>query len=170
MPLLVTSLLVTFGRPRIYSQQLCDSRWTEFRPGVGKNIEQNFPRIKSHDNTTRSNHLYFQYILRTHLKLSIDDYKRGSEVKYKYLQLSTARKFQVTINAAEWVFHCGADIYVSSIKQGTQNLSHIYAKNRFGLWRFGSLKESAFSANAQSRFASVVVDGVLGPPRLARHI
>ena len=42
-------------------------------------------------------------------------------------------------------------------------------KNRFGPWRFGSLKESAFSANAQSRFASVVVDGVLGPPRLARH-
>ena len=28
---------------------------------------------------------------------------------------------------------------------------------------------SAFSTNAQSRFASVVVDGVLGPPRLARH-
>ena len=26
-----------------------------------------------------------------------------------------------------------------------------------------------FSTNAQSRFASVVVDGVLGPPRLARH-
>ena len=29
--------------------------------------------------------------------------------------------------------------------------------------------ESAFSTNAQSRFASVVVGGVLGPPRLARH-
>ena len=29
--------------------------------------------------------------------------------------------------------------------------------------------KSAFSTNAQSRFASVVVDGVLGPPRLARH-
>ena len=28
--------------------------------------------------------------------------------------------------------------------------------------------KSAFSTNAQSRFASVV-DGVLGPPRLARH-
>ena len=28
---------------------------------------------------------------------------------------------------------------------------------------------SAFSTNAQSRFASVVVDGVLGPLRLARH-
>ena len=28
---------------------------------------------------------------------------------------------------------------------------------------------SAFSTNAQSRFASVVVNGVLGPPRLARH-
>ena len=32
-----------------------------------------------------------------------------------------------------------------------------------------SVKKSAFSSNAQSRFASVVVDGVLVPPRLARH-
>ena len=30
-------------------------------------------------------------------------------------------------------------------------------------------ERSAFSTNAQSRFASVVVDGVLGPLRLARH-
>ena len=30
--------------------------------------------------------------------------------------------------------------------------------------------KSTFSTNAQSRFASVVVDGVLGPPRLALHI
>ena len=29
--------------------------------------------------------------------------------------------------------------------------------------------KSAFSTNAQSRFASFVVDGVLGPPRLGRH-
>ena len=34
---------------------------------------------------------------------------------------------------------------------------------------FGTMKTSAFSTNAQSRFASVVVDGVLGPPRLACH-
>ena len=32
-----------------------------------------------------------------------------------------------------------------------------------------SVYKSAFSANAQSRFASVVFDGVLGPPRLAQH-
>ena len=31
------------------------------------------------------------------------------------------------------------------------------------------MKKSAFATNAQSRFASVVVDGVLGPPRLACH-
>ena len=30
-------------------------------------------------------------------------------------------------------------------------------------------KKGAFSTNAQSRFASVVFDGVLGPPCLARH-
>ena len=33
----------------------------------------------------------------------------------------------------------------------------------------GSVLKSAFSTNAQSRFASVVVDGVLGPLRLALH-
>ena len=33
----------------------------------------------------------------------------------------------------------------------------------------GSVYKSAFSANAQPRFASVVVDSVLGPPRLARQ-
>ena len=30
---------------------------------------------------------------------------------------------------------------------------------------FGKMKTSAFSTNTQSRFASVVVDGVLGPLR-----
>ena len=34
---------------------------------------------------------------------------------------------------------------------------------------FGATKTSAFSTSAQSRFASVVLDGVLGPPRLVRH-
>ena len=33
----------------------------------------------------------------------------------------------------------------------------------------GSMQKSAFSTNAQSRFASVLFDRVLGPPRLARH-
>ena len=33
----------------------------------------------------------------------------------------------------------------------------------------GSVLKSALSSNALSRFASVVVDGVLGLPRLARH-
>ena len=33
----------------------------------------------------------------------------------------------------------------------------------------GSVVKSAFSTNAQSRFASAVLDGVLGPPRLVWH-
>ena len=37
----------------------------------------------------------------------------------------------------------------------------------FSLSRIGV--KCAFSRNAQSRFPSAVVDGVLGPPRLARH-
>ena len=44
----------------------------------------------------------------------------------------------------------------------TQFYSVDFSKSRIGV-------KSAFSTNAQSRFASVVVDGVLGPPRLARH-
>ena len=39
-----------------------------------------------------------------------------------------------------------------------------------GLPIFGTTKTSVFSTNAQSRFASVVADGVLGPLRLARHV
>ena len=33
----------------------------------------------------------------------------------------------------------------------------------------GTTKTSVFSTNAQSRFMSVVLDGILGPPRLAWH-
>ena len=34
---------------------------------------------------------------------------------------------------------------------------------------FGTTKTSVFSTNAQSRFVSVDVGAVLGPPRLAQH-
>ena len=34
---------------------------------------------------------------------------------------------------------------------------------------FGSMKTSVILTNTQSRFAPVVLDGVLGPPRLAWH-
>ena len=46
------------------------------------------------------------------------------------------------------------------------SLSQFYSVD-FSKSRIG--EKSAFSTNAQSRFASVVVGGVLGPPRLARH-
>ena len=45
----------------------------------------------------------------------------------------------------------------------TQFYSVNFSKSRI------DVKKCAFSTNAQSRFASVVVNGVLGPPRLARH-
>ena len=45
----------------------------------------------------------------------------------------------------------------------TQFCSVDFSKSRIGV------KKSAFLTNAQSRFVSVVVDGALGPPRLARH-
>ena len=44
----------------------------------------------------------------------------------------------------------------------TQLYSVDFSQSRMGV-------KSAFSSNAQSRFAFVVFDGVLGPPRLVRH-
>ena len=44
----------------------------------------------------------------------------------------------------------------------TQFYSVDFSKSRIDV-------KKLFSTNTQSRFASVVVDGVLGPPRLARH-
>ena len=45
----------------------------------------------------------------------------------------------------------------------TQFYSVDFSKSRI------NVKKSAFSTNAQPRFASVVVEGVLGPPCPARH-
>ena len=44
----------------------------------------------------------------------------------------------------------------------TQFYSDDFSKSRIGV-------KSEFSTNTKSSFAPVVVDGVLGPPRLARH-
>ena len=44
----------------------------------------------------------------------------------------------------------------------TQFYSVDFSQSRIGV-------KSAFSTNAKSRFASVVIDCVLGPPHLARH-
>ena len=47
------------------------------------------------------------------------------------------------------------------------SLNHFYSV----VFSISSINEkSAFSTNAQSRFASVVLDSVLGPPLPARHI
>ena len=48
----------------------------------------------------------------------------------------------------------------------------IYSGGARGAWAHpvsGTTKTNAFSTNAQSRFASVILDSVLGPPRLMRH-
>ena len=44
----------------------------------------------------------------------------------------------------------------------TQFYSVDFSQSRIGV-------KSAFLTNAQLRFTSVIVDGVLGPPHLARH-
>ena len=41
---------------------------------------------------------------------------------------------------------------------------------RLGLPVFGTTKTHAFSSNVHSNFASVVLDGVLGPPHLAHEL
>ena len=50
---------------------------------------------------------------------------------------------------------------LSSVTLQVWSLTQLYSVD-FSQWRIDATK-------AQSRFASVVVDGVLGPPRLARH-
>ena len=56
-------------------------------------------------------------------------------------------------------FHATAAIQVWSL---TRFYSVDFSQSRIGV-------KSAFSTNTQSRFASVVVDGGLRPPRLAQH-
>ena len=63
----------------------------------------------------------------------------------------------------------------------TENIAHARNKRKLGQGVlkggeggtispiFGTTKRSVFSTNAQSRFASFVLDTVLGPPRLALH-
>ena len=50
---------------------------------------------------------------------------------------------------------------------------HVWSLTQFSSVDFSKsrivVKKCIFNKNAQSRFASVVVDSVLGPPRLARH-
>ena len=50
---------------------------------------------------------------------------------------------------------------LGQVRSLTQFYSVDFSKSRIGV------KKSAFSTNAQSRFASVVLDSVLGPLRLA---
>ena len=56
----------------------------------------------------------------------------------------------------------GFSVGSSQVWSLTQFYSVDFSKSKIGV-------NSAFSTNAQSRFASVVVDGVPGPLRLARH-
>ena len=54
----------------------------------------------------------------------------------------------------------------NELSSGLVTITQFYSVN-FSQSRIGV--KSAFSTNAQSRFASVVVDSVPGPPCLARH-
>ena len=61
--------------------------------------------------------------------------------------------------------------YIDSIP-GATRWGKVWSLTQFYYVEFSQSRigeKSAFSTNAQSRFASVVVDGVLGPPRLAHH-
>ena len=52
-----------------------------------------------------------------------------------YLQFSKVCEFRVTLRATEWVFHYGANFYVSSIQQGLRISSHIESNwIVFSLW------------------------------------
>ena len=87
----------------------------------------------------------------------------------------------------DWKTH-GSEYYECSRYKENPNIAHesAHAQAREALKKYlhyfervrifvrkipilGTTKRNAFSTNAQSRFASVVVGGVLGPPCLARH-
>ena len=62
-------------------------------------------------------------------------------------------------------------VFVGGCSQGPV-LDQVWSLTQFYSVDFSRSRisvKSAFSTKAQSRFASVVVDGVLGPPCLARH-
>ena len=58
----------------------------------------------------------------------------------------------------------------SGLHQGDQGVSRQTGLGQCQVWQLILFSlQFSFSTNAQSRFASAVFDGVLGPPRLARH-
>ena len=67
-------------------------------------------------------------------------------------------------------YYCGGGIF-NELRNSSKGYSTYRGsvKGGQGLPTFGKTKRSTFSTNAQSRFVSVVLDGVLGPPFLARH-
>ena len=76
------------------------------------------------------------------------------------------------------VYAIGARLFLSKVPlEVLQNWVLIQSEGadrggQGGAWAppiFRTTKTSAFSTNAQSRFAYVGLDGVLRPPRLARH-
>ena len=67
----------------------------------------------------------------------------------------------VVVVALDFERSLGQEPGVVQVWSLTQFYSVDFSKSRIG--------SSAFSTNAQPRFAAVVVDGVLGPPRLALH-
>ena len=77
-------------------------------------------------------------------------------------------------NAANFSFlyrhHCGLlSTAILLLPQHKLLFTSGGAKGGTGLSIFQTMKTSVFLANAQSRFASVILNRVLGPPRLARH-
>ena len=54
-------------------------------------------------------------------------------------------------------------------KHGELEVAILWSLTQFYYVDFSKSRIGVLSTNTQSRFASVVVDGVLGPQRLARH-
>ena len=96
------------------------------------------------------------------------DFILGKNVVFSYqyvlckLMMWYLRLFQLSIH----IFNFQRNVILRKIGYQVWSLTQFYSVD-FSQSRIG--EKSAFSTNAQSRFASVVVDGVLGPPRLAQY-
>ena len=67
----------------------------------------------------------------------------------------------------------GVDHYANAVRVGRASQHQVWSLTQFYSVDFSKswigVNKSAFSTNAQSRFASVVVDSVLGHSRIACH-
>ena len=116
---------------------------------------------------------------RIHLSVLLTGFNSGMELLKDVVVggeiLETAKEvYVVQFGGRIFVFQvtgiCKANVFAEQFATFQTLFFVLTILEKSGLFTIkNQCKKSAFSTNAQSRFASVVVNSVLGPPRLARH-